>query len=282
MIAIVFLLIPGNNAFAGIKVIASNLPVYIFALNIAGGRAEVGLLMKTGSETHDLSLSPGDMAELRKADLILLNGAGLDDFIIERLGPEKSKAVDTSDGIIKSQGPASAVNSHIWLDPAMASMQVENIAKALSSKDPANSAYYAERAEAYIKRLDILDRELAEALAPHKGGYLVTYHDAFYYLALRYGLRPLSLAGPHGGSASAGRLAEITRLVNEKKIQAFFIEDSEGASEMKSFGARNGIPVCPLYTVGAGNAEPGFYELAMRENLESLIKCLGGPSGRGN
>jgi zinc/manganese transport system substrate-binding protein len=261
-------------AQAGQKVVASVLPVYIFSKNVAGEKADVTLLIPPGTDVHEFSLRPLDLKTLHEADLVLISGAGLEDFILDRMGRE-GRIVDTSEGIelIRKGG---SPDPHVWLDPLNAARQVENIRDALSALDPANRPYYERNAESYIGRLKALDVEIREGLGRLEGRYLITYHEAFNYFALRYGLVPFSLTGPDAEQPLPGRMRAVYDIVRKEAVRAIFSEEQFPQESLERLRKDLGVSICTLDTLETGTPDIDYYERAMGKNLRTILRCLGG------
>jgi ABC-type Zn uptake system ZnuABC Zn-binding protein ZnuA len=268
------LLVPLNAARAAErKVVATVLPVWVFAVNVAGDRAQVSLLIKSGVDPHTFTLSPSDAAWLEQADLVLLNGAGLEKNILRAV--ETKKTSDTSDGvdlIMANKRP----DPHVWLDPVSAQRQVVNIAAALSAMDPEGRDYYAQNAFAYNERLQALHEEIEAGLSKLRYRTLVTYHESFNYFCRRYGLRALSLTGPDAESPLPARMRTVYDMVSARGVPAVFEESNIGSGVMEKLARDLGVKVCKLETVVSGDPSPDLYELAMERNLQNIMRCLGG------
>jgi zinc transport system substrate-binding protein len=259
---------------AGQRVVASVLPVYIFAKNVAGDKAEVALLIPPGTDVHEFSLRPLDLKTLKEADLTLISGAGLEGFILERMGRD-ARVVDTSEGIelIRIGG---FTDPHVWLDPLNAVRQVENIRDALSALEPGNRPYYERNAESYISRLRALDREIREGLGRLESRYLITYHEAFNYFARRYGMVPFSLTGPDAEQPLPGRMKEVYDIVRDKAVRAVFSEKQFPQESLERLRRDLGVSICTLDTLETGRPDADYYERAMGDNLRTILRCLGG------
>lgn len=259
---------------AGQRVVASVLPVYIFAKNVAGEKAEVALLIPPGTDVHEFSLRPLDLKTLNEADLVLISGAGLEGFILERLSRD-GRVVDTSKGIdlIRIGG---FTDPHVWLDPLNAVRQVENIRDALSALDPENRPYYVRNAESYIGRLKALDGEIREGLGGLQSRYLITYHEAFNYFARRYDMIPFSLTGPDAEQPLPGRMKRVYDIVRDKAVRAVFSEKQFPQESLERLKRDLGVSICTLDTLETGRPDTGYYERAMGENLRTILRCLGG------
>lgn len=258
-------------SFAGMKVMATTLPVYIFAKNVTGDRADVALLIPQGTDVHEFTMRPLDMKRLSEADAVVLSGAGLDDHIRKRL--LRAKTIDASKGIdlIRDNN---YFDPHIWLDPQKAVIQVRNIKDGLSRLDPMNAQYFEKNAGSYIKMLEALDKEMEDRLMGLRGSYLITYHEAFNYFAKRYGLIPYSLTGLSAESPLPGRIKEIYDIVKAHGIKAIFVEKQFPNLRMEGLKKELGVRVCTLDTIETGKLTAGYYEDAMRQNMTTVLRCL--------
>lgn len=258
----------------GIRVAATFLPVWIFAKNVAGDAADVSLLIPPGTEVHEFSMRPGDLRALIEARLIVANGAGLEVGLLGSFTGDE-RLVDTSMGIGVLGGEGSP-DPHFWLDPIYAVRQVKNIRDALISVDPPNRGHYEANASAYTARLMALHKDMAEGLAPFNGLPLVTYHESFNYFAARYGLEAFSLTGPASGQPLPLRLTRVYDIVRRQGVRAVFSDEQAGEAAMERLRQDLGVRLCTLITLETGNPSPGYYEEAMRKNLDTLLECLGG------
>lgn len=265
---------PGFAQAGQRTVTASFLPIAIFAENVSTGLMRVNLLVPPGAEVHDFNLRPQDLRELESAELVFINGAGLEDALL-RPYRHKERIIDTSRGIaLLSSGRV--VNPHIWLDPIRAISQVRNIQSALSALDPAQAGQYAKNADAYIARLRALDAEIRATLSRLPSRTLVTYHDFMGYFAERYGLEAYSLTGPQGEQPLPRRVAVLENMVKSKGVRAVFIEEGFPESALSSLKQDLGVRVCKLKSFESGHMEAEYYESAMTANMRSIKDCMGG------
>lgn len=273
-VTLIFIILGASTACAGeVKVAATFLPVWIFTANVAGERAEVALLVPPGVEVHEFSPRPRDLRRLREADLVVINGAGLEGRFLKLPGGERS-VVDTSEGVeIIREGRAE--DPHIWLDPLRAITQVYNIRDALVRADPENRAYYEFNAGEYAGRLMALHEEMENGLRGLGKKYLITFHSAFQYFARRYGLVSHSLAGVDAEQPLPRRMKEVYDIVRDEEVRAVFSEEKLPARALKRLAEDLGVEVCSLNALGSGRPDPGYYEEAMRANLREVLRCLG-------
>ena len=178
--ALVLWLVPVFHCNARIAILTTFAPVHCFTSNVAGDAADVSVLVPPNAGPHDYSFSPADIQKIAKADVLVMNGAGLENWLqrgIKSAGRKDLLVVDTSAGIHLITGldvrplpgvhsepdpDAGGPNPHIWLSPVNAIKQVENIRDALVSRDPGNAETYRANADVYIQRLKSLDDQIRD------------------------------------------------------------------------------------------------------------------------
>ncbi len=194
------LLLVANTAFSDekIKVFVSIMPQKYLAERIGGEKAEVSVLVPSGSSPENFDPSAKQIIELGKSDIYMTVGIQAENMFLSRIDRNKMGFVtaDTSAGIEKtgcSHGHDHGHNHgeadpHIWTDPSRAAAMAENMAEVLSRADSRNREYYMANLRALLADLNRLDRDIKEKLAPYKGRVFYIYHSALEYFADRYGL----------------------------------------------------------------------------------------------
>lgn len=176
------------------------------------------------------------------------------------------------------------IDPHLWHDVTNAQAYVEVIRDHLIKIDPSHAAGYRSRADAYLRDLDDLDAYMADATAsiPEKNRHLVTTHDAYGYLAARYGLDIAGTVSPSPGQepsiADRRRLASTLR---DLKVPAVFVEGTAGrtADSLRDAAELADVKVCPIWG-DAYTRQVTDYDTLVRANADSLARCLGGkPAG---
>ncbi|QDO89025.1 zinc ABC transporter substrate-binding protein [Ornithinimicrobium ciconiae] len=170
------------------------------------------------------------------------------------------------------------LDPHFWLDPQRYSTVSEAIAEDLAALDPDNAETYRANAADFSAELQDLDQEFMTALADCEHDTLVTTHEAFGYLAERYGLHQVGITGIYSGAeASPARMAEITREVAALNVPAIYAESSLGGDLAEVIAAETGTEVLVLDPIEGITADsPGAdYLEVMRANLTSLRQGQG-------
>jgi len=281
-----------------LQILTSIPPLYSWAINIAGDRAEVQNLLPPNVGPHDYQFRPRDLRKIQNADIILLNGLGLESWfsrVITANDPGAlKKVVEVVSGIPtnsliyelpvlhleggENTDPHShggAANPHLWLDPLLARHAVSNLLAAMQRADPTNAAFYATNAAAYQERLQRLDEGIRTELARLGRREIVTFHDAFPYFCRRYDLKLVGVIEEVPGSSPSPRyLAELSQVIRQKQVSAIFVEPQFEVRLARQLALDLGIGVAILDTLETGRLEAFAYEEGMRANLKALQQSL--------
>lgn len=270
-----------EKADGKLTVYATVYPVYDFANKIGGEYAEVISAAPKGAEPHDYEPTAQDMIAFCEADLLIYNGAGFEhwiDKVRETLKDSNVIFVNTSDGAdLISEG--SALDPHIWLDPCIAKIQMQNIAEAFCAADPENSDYYKSNLEKYTEQINQLDESFKDAAAKLPQKNIITSHCAFGYMCREYGFNQISAEGSSAGSEpSPSDMAKIVDFANENKIKTVFYADGESTSTAEAIAKEINGDYRPLYSIERLSDEQeqsgSDYFSLMNENLETLKEVL--------
>jgi manganese/iron transport system substrate-binding protein len=251
-----------------------------FARQVGGERADVSNLIPAGADPHTYEPAPSRVAKLAKADLVIVNGLGLEaavEDVIEENTPSSTPIIELSQGLSVITNDHHDGNPHLWLDVQNAIAYVERIRDALVEIDPAGAETYRANADSYLADLRTLDEEVAADIdsIPSEGRKLVTFHDAFPYLAQRYGLEVVGvvMASP-GKEPSAKDVANLVDTIRQQKVPAVFKEPQLNARILELAADDAGVEVCTLYS-GALDKKVNTYAKLMRFNAKELVRCLG-------
>jgi len=271
-------------------IVTSFYPMYVFTQNVAKdvpGVRVVNMADQSAGCLHDYQLKTRDMVTLEEGHALVINGGGMEQFMdkviaahpqlpvidagagIEMLCSEDSHEHDGHD---HDHG---TVNAHVWLDVKLAIRQVQNIADGLAAADEPNAAAYKENAAAYIARLEQLDQEIAAQLEGVRGSEIITFHEAFDYLARAYGLTVAGvISGDSGEEPSTRQIAKTCDLVREHGVKALFIEPQYPAKSAETIARETGALVFTLDPVVSGDGAMDSYENIMRRNAQVLTEAL--------
>ena len=242
--------------------------------NVGGDRVDVVTLLPAGADPHTYELSPGRVADIARADVVFVNGLGLEGNVLDVIGESASgTVVELTEGL----GTIDE-NPHLWLDVTNAARYVERIRDELIAIDPDGRDEYEANAQSYLEELGSLDREIEEAMRaiPRERRKLVTFHDAYPYLAARYGLEVVAVVVPSPGQEPSARdVAELIELLRSEGVPAVFKEPQFNAAVLERAAAEAGVRVLDLLSDAYVEGVNSYIEL-MRFDLAQLLEGLGG------
>lgn len=251
---------------------------------VAGDRLDVVTIVGAGADPHDYEPRPSDVAALAEAALIVKSGGELDEWLdglIEEAGG-RAKVVALIDSVrtIGTDPP----DPHWWQDPRNAVLAAREIERALSRADPAGRAAYARNADAYVRELRRLDREIAACLdsVPTAQRKLVTTHDSFGYYAARYGLERVGAVLPSlstQAQPSAEDVDDLVARVRAENVGAIFPESNVDQRLERAVAREAGAELGGALwadSFGPKGSGADTYLSAMAANTAALVAGLSG------
>jgi zinc transport system substrate-binding protein len=268
---------------APLSIVASFYPVYIDVLQLAKDVPGVSVTLLVPPSTgclHDYALTSGDMKALTAADILVVNGGGMEGFLTQLATDFPGlTVVESSKGIDLVLDPTGATDPHIWTSPKSAAVQLSNIAAGLIAADPAHADLYAANASRYSAELDALDRRAATRLAPYRGTHVLAGHSSFLYFARDYGFDMIGLFGLDDGQ-TVGTL-ELSRMIDAAKALpgTLIVTDPQYPAIAGDTVVREtGLPTCVFDSVASGTLEGpaamNDYLDRMDANLDRIIQAL--------
>ncbi len=257
-----------------LKVVATFSILGELTSEVGGDRTDVTTFVAPDTDAHTYQPKPTDIRVLAAAQVLVSNGLGFEGWI-DRLA---DAAAFKGTRIVASAGATTTgIDPHCWQDVACARVYVANIATGLSATDPANAAFYRDRAKAYDGRLAALDGWIRSQIAavPEDRRKAITGHNSFHYFARAYGVKFESPRGYNTDSEPSARdMANLIRQVREQKIKALFIENMTNPVLVDEIAKDSGATVGPrLYSDAL--SKPGgpapTYEAMMRHNVTALV-----------
>ncbi|MFP4157736.1 MAG: metal ABC transporter solute-binding protein, Zn/Mn family [Opitutales bacterium] len=280
-----------------IRVVATIGMIADVVRNVAGGQAEVEGMIGEGVDPHLYKPTRADVVTLSGADVVFYNGLLLEgkmtDVLVRVAGTGKpvravtESILEDSDYLLAVEDEPGYTDPHVWMDVQGWLRGVDVITETLAGHDPAHAAGYRERAAAYKKELEALDRyaKRATATIPEGRRVLVTAHDAFQYLGRAYGLEVRGIQGLSTESEAGVRdLEELIDFIVERGIPAVFVESSVADKNVRALveGARSsGHDVKiggELFSdaMGAPGTYEGTYIGMIDHNITTIVNALGG------
>ena len=265
------------------RIVTSFYPMYIDVINITKGVDGVEVVNMTKPQTgclHDYQLTTEDMKTLEQADAFVVNGAGMESFLDKVIKQQKNlKIIDASKSDeIHLLKDGDEENPHVWLSVTYSIEQVKAITSQLCEADPAHADAYRKNALDYVTKLDKLRTQMHEELdnLPHKD--IVTFHEAFPYLAKEFKLNVVSVIEREPGTEPTPQeLEETIQQVNALPVKVLFAEPQYSPSAAKTIAAETGAKLYQLDPVVTGEANEqamDAYIDAMKKNMEVLKEAL--------
>ncbi len=252
---------------------------------VGGELVRVTSLVPHNGDVHTFEPRPSDIRSVADAQLLVMNGLGLDDWLAKTIrnaadeGVPLVRLAEELPGVEPLPGEeAGTRNPHLFLDVSYAGGYVERIASALKHADPEHADRYAERASAYLAELGALDgwvRQQIQAI-PLANRKIVTFHDAFVYYAREYGLEVVGVAvRAPGQDPSAGYIARLVDAVKTNRVKAIFSERQFPATLADQIAAETGARVVAnLYDDSLGDPPVTTYVAMIRWDTEQIVRGL--------
>jgi zinc/manganese transport system substrate-binding protein len=256
-----------------------------FVKNVAGDRVEVTSLVGPNGDVHVYSPIPSDARKLSVANVVFINGLGLEGWMTRLITASSTKApiIVSTKGVTSremTEGGRVVLDPHAWQSIANARIYVANIRDGLRRVDPAGASVYETHAKSYLAALDALQKEVRAAIAqiPVDRRKIITNHDAFGYFGDAYGMEFIAPEGVSTDSEpSASDVAKIITQIRKQKIPAVFLENVTDPRLMQRIGEESGAKIGgKLYSdaLSGPNGLAATYIELMRNNVREFDKAL--------
>ena len=294
-----------------LQVVTTVYPVYDVVKKVAGDQADVTLLVPPGAEPHDWEPTASDLKKIGQAKVFFYNGAGLEptDQILKKEITRDATVVELSQGLdlLKLQDDDDhdhdhdhdtdhhdedhhdedhhaeghhhhhhgGVDPHVWLDPQNVMKEAAVVADALAKADPTHADAYRANAKKYQDELAALDKDMDAALSSLANKNLVVSHEAFGYLAARYGLTQIGIMGVDADAEpTPDRMAQLVEFIREHDVRTIYSEELVNPRLAEAIAAETGAVVRvlnPIEGLTAAQEKAGYdYIKLQRENLATL------------
>ncbi|MDD4112680.1 MAG: metal ABC transporter substrate-binding protein [Herbinix sp.] len=297
-----------NNEEEIINVVASFYPTYVLTINLTDGISDIKVDSLTDFSAgclHDYQLTTNDMRLLSNADLFIINGGGMEEYLGDVLDSypdltiiDLSKDIDMleSEAHHDDEHDHGEENPHVWLDPELYILQIKNARKGLvdyiqeeNNKDDSN---YAEDAidllhsntKAYLEDVQELAEEMNQVLNTvndmvqnkNISNKVVVFHDSFAYLSSKAGLEvAYTIELDEETPLSAGEVAKVISAVRQENIRYLFTEEQYDDTISNRIEDETEAKVYVIDSAVTGDADKDSYIEAMRRNIETLKEAFG-------
>jgi ABC-type Zn uptake system ZnuABC Zn-binding protein ZnuA len=293
LVAAILLVACGSPPVAGdgLKVVASTTLVGDVVREVGGEHIQLSVLLPVGADPHTFEPRPQDMAALSEAQVVFINGLGLEEALKPSLDANvKGALVEVSQGVDVlpfnggKEGDAdehAAGDPHTWMDPNNIIIWTQNIADALAQADPENASSYQVNAQAYISKLKELDGWIRQQVeqVPVEHRRLVTDHSMLAYFAQRYGFEQVGLVIPAlstNASPSAQELAALQDAIQALGVRAIFVSKEVNPETSTQVAQDTGTNLVSIYSGSLGESGSGAetYIEWMRYNVNAIVEAL--------
>ena len=266
---------------------ATTLPVWQFTCRLTEGTdlTVTRLVTEEVSCLHDYTLTVRQMKAIERANMVIVSGAGLEEFLDDAL-ESADKVIDSSEGIKllagahhhhegeeehEEEGHHHEEDPHIWLSPAHAMTQAKNICAGLSAEYPEHADIFEENLAALLSDLQALENYGKRELSDLSCREIVTFHDGFSYLAHAFDLEIVeAIEEESGAEASAKELIHLIEEIRHHDIRAIFVETNGSGSAASIIAAETGANLGTLSMAMSGDD----YFAAMYANIDALKEAL--------
>lgn len=271
-----------NGKFFGTNVVTTFYPVYIGTLNITDGVKNIKVSNVTKNVTtclHDYTLSTSQMADITKADILIVNGAGMEPFLYSIT--KSNKAIDIVDSSVgtsileghEEHNGHEEYNSHIYLDIQNYQIQVENICSALVKLNPENAYIYTQNKQKYVEQLDNLSRKWNDLRNELRGTPVVIYNSALQYIANMAGLDVVSnLEIDHESGISSQEVIDTIKTIKRQKVKYILVSNDYDEDIINSITSGLDCEIIKQDLFVYGENTKSAYIDSMNSNLHELTK----------
>lgn len=286
----------GRRVSGGFTVVTTFHPLTVLAEPVIGDAATVAQLIPSGQGAHDFQPSPRDIQRIQQADLLVFNGAGLEqewlEPLLEAAGRrdnlptlDMSVAVGEVRPLISGgdehaeegsgQDEAFELDPHIWLSPKNAVVMVEALRDKVATLDQAHAGTYRVNAATMLANLVALDTEITNSTNAFARREFVAFHNAFSYFARDYELQQVGVIElTPGEDPTPGQVAELRTLSQSYGLTALYSEPQYSSALVDQLASDLGLEVLVLDPLETAEGREGYIE-AMRRNLQALKEGQG-------
>jgi zinc transport system substrate-binding protein len=262
------------------RITAAFYPLAWLAEQVGGPVVRVQNLTRPGAEPHDLELTPRQVIDVGESTLAFyVKGVqpAVDKAVREHAAHHSLDAESVVATLPAPPGEGGARDPHLWLDPVRFATVATALGERMAVLDKENAAGYRSRAAQIVSRLNALDAEFRQGLRGCRRKEIITSHSAFAYLAARYGLTQVGVAGlDPEAEPSPNRVAELTGLTRRTGATTVFTETLASPKVATTLAREAGVRTEVLDPVeGVKPGSHDDYFSVMRRDLATLRSALG-------
>lgn len=273
-----------------LKVVVTIPPLMWAAKEIAPSNAEITLILTPGKSEHGIELTPSQVKAINDADLVVMVGYGLEPRIENSLkrsdrparrvvsfeGLDGHQALEADHDHAHVHGHDHAhhdhgFDPHLWLDPPAMRAFVKRVGEAMSQLVPESDRSRVQEATTRLQgECDAIDAEYRKQIAELSNKVIVTHHNAYAYVAKRYGLEVAAVIRPIESIEPApGDIKAVATTIRERNLKAIFVEPQFSAKAAQRIADTTGVKLLTLDPLGEGD-----WAATMRQNLAALVEGL--------
>ena len=288
-----------------LNIVTSFYPLYISTINITKDIPNVTVTNMTKSQTgclHDYQLTPQDLKTLENADILVINGAGMESFLdgiisqypnLEIVDATKGLSLleddthshddhdhdhDTEDEHSEDDDHDHEYNAHVWVSVTGNIEEVKNISSQLEDLNPENKESYEANTNTYVAKLEDLKNEMHTELDNLPNRDIITFHEAFPYFAEEFNLNIAGVIEIEPDSEpSAKEIEDVINTIKTKNIKSLFTEPQYSSKVAETIATETGATVYELDPIVTGDSNPDAYNdyiNKMKKNLDVLKEAL--------
>jgi zinc transport system substrate-binding protein len=264
----------GDAQSGGTRVVASFYPYAYVAERVGGAHVDVDNLTSPGVEPHDVELKPKQVGAVQEADLVVYQ-RGFQTAVDDAVDQADRSGDDVLDVAKLVHGEHD--DPHTWLDPRAMITVAHAVEKQLSDADPDHASEFSANAGRLEQELTALDTAFADGLKSCRTRTIVTSHAAFHYLAERYRLTQVPIAGiDPTNEPTPSQLADISALVKREGITTVFTEELVSPAIADTVARETGAKTATLDPIeGLGDNRDATYLTLMKRNLDAIRTANG-------
>lgn len=288
-----------------LNIVTSFYPLYISTINITKDIPNVTVTNMTKAQTgclHDYQLTPQDLKTLENADILVVNGAGMESFLDDVISQHPNlQIVDATKGLTLLEDNTHShddhehdhnhddehtedddhdheYNAHVWVSVTGNIDEVKNISSQLEELNPENKEAYESNTNTYVAKLEDLKTEMHEELDNLPNRDIITFHEAFPYFAEEFNLNIAGVIEIEPDSEpSAKEIEEVINTIRTKNIKSLFTEPQYSAKVAETIATETGSTIYELDPIVTGDSNPDAYDdyiNKMKKNLDVLKEAL--------